>query len=198
MDLYKKNEEGVDPNHEEETFNPKVYIQSLWKPPVAYPEIEQIMNLFEQELKAKISEKRSNTRQENNLTWRQHNLLTQLTNHPDFIVCASDKNLGLVVMERKDYIHHALHDHLLNDKIYRILEPGELDFMDTNVRAKVNKLVAKGIRDGFLTKNELTYFERAANTCHRITQFYITMKIHSSPISSRPVSGTGGTYVAAI
>ena len=62
----------------------------------------------------------------------------------------------------------------------------------------MNRIVVEGRHNGQLLEDDQVYFDRANATCHRITQFYITMKIHSTPIKSRPVSGAGGTYIAAV
>ena len=47
-------------------------------------------------------------KEQHNITQRQRFLLTFFHQHPNFMVVQSNKNLGLIVMERADYILRRL------------------------------------------------------------------------------------------
>ena len=80
-------------------------------------------------------------------------MLNRITNDPEFIVCASDKNLDLVIMERSEYICRAQDDHLLDEKNYLRMTLREIKFLDLNLRTKVNRIFRKGVRDELLKRN---------------------------------------------
>ena len=63
-------------------------------------------------------------RNKHNITQQQRYLLDFFYQHPDFVVVQSDKNLGLIMMERADYIRMMLNNHLCKASRYQRLGPG--------------------------------------------------------------------------
>ena len=103
-----------------------------------------------------------------NMTREQHYLLQMFFNHDLFIIVASNKNLGIIIMERNDYIVRALKYHLLDTKTYRLLGPGELEKYDTSVRKQVMAAVKKARHFNNITKEDRIMFKRAEWQCTRI------------------------------
>ena len=110
----------------------------------------------------------------------------------------SDKNLGPIVTERDKYVRMVLHDHLLDQNTYRRLGPGELEFRDAVIRNNLRWKIITAFKKQTIKKNKLTYFQRAIRMCTRTPQFYATIKLHKTKLSSRPVTGTGGSLLAAL
>ena len=189
---------NLDAAQEDEGYNPKIYIPSSWDPPEASPAVEECLEKFEKNLQQLCENKRKKWTGWKNLSRRQRYLLSYLRNHPTFIVCDSDKNLGAVIMEREEYILRTLRDHLLHTETYKRLETGEIMHREEVIRTKLRKMLAQAKTRKLLKPNECTYLHRALETCNRIPQFYITLKLHKKELASRPVTGTGGSLLAAV
>lgn len=180
------------------SYNPKVYIKTDWNPPKADEHIEKSLDDFEKGLIEKSILKNISWEQHLNITEHQYDLLNLLGKHDYFIIVESDKNLGPVIMERAKYIRMVLDGHLLDTNTYRRLGPGELDFKEACVRISIHRIMLHTKIVGLLTNDDEVYITRALRKCKRITQFYINIKIHKEEIGSRPVSGGGGTILAAM
>ena len=81
------------------------------------------------------------TRPSTNLTPCQEKLLKLLRNHPIFIACNADKNLGICLLERVLYIQMGLEDHLLDEKCYKQLTPDEAWLRHCNAKMAFSTLV---------------------------------------------------------
>lgn len=102
-------EEGLQ-NH---PFNQNNYIPSSWIPPLAHPDIEEMMSDFQaivEKEKQKIKHEKHS-----NLSKAQQDSLNALMRNPNLIVALADKGLGPVVLERDTYDTRVFKDHL-NDK----------------------------------------------------------------------------------
>jgi hypothetical protein len=109
-----------------------------------------------------------------------------------FIICLTDKNLGPAIIERDVYIRMALTEHLQNGNAYRRLSPEEASRLVSKTETELKQLITEHAH--CLSKAEHTYFERSYNLGHRIPKFYLTMKVHKTPMSSRPVVSCVGSF----
>jgi hypothetical protein len=109
-----------------------------------------------------------------------------------FIVCLTDKNLGPAIIERDVYIQMAVTEHLQNGDAYRPLSPEEASTLVSKTEAELKQLITEYAH--CLSKAEQTYFERSYNLGHRIPRFYLTMKVHKTPMASRPVVNCVGSF----
>ena len=181
-----------------EEYDPKIYLRSDWEPPLASPAVETSICNLKSEINKLALRKHIKWKNKDNLTARQRYLLEFFRQHTDLVVVQSDKNLGPIVMERAAYIRRTLDDHLLRTETYRRLGPGELEFKECVIRNGVRWQIIKAHREHTIAEHELTYLKRALQSCHRVPQFYITIKLHKKKLGSRPVTGSGGSLLAAL
>ena len=104
-------------------YNPKTYLPTECKPPLASQDIKDSMDELERKLTRMIITKNNLLKKSTNMTREQQYLLQMFFNHDLFIIIASGKILGLIIMERSDYIVRALTYHLLDTKTYCHLGP---------------------------------------------------------------------------
>ena len=102
---------------EAETYEPKLYIKSTWKPPYADNSTESALSNFNKDIRAASNQLPKH--QHYNLTKSQLNTLSNLMKRSDLVVLLSDKNLGPAIIERSKYIKGVLHQHLLKNTHYK-------------------------------------------------------------------------------
>jgi hypothetical protein len=91
-------------------------------------------------------------------------------------------------MDTNTYIKQVLTEHLLTPA-YRKLSETEAKLSLDNTKSILKNLILNNKQ--YLSKAELTYFQRSLQLHHRIPIFYGIPKVHKSPITLRPVvSGT--------
>ena len=189
----KQNEESND-----RIYNPKIYIPSGWVPDITSNEINERLLDFDTELKNLIDKNNKDKKFHYNLCTRQRALITMLKNHPDFLICQTDKNLGVCIIERLVYIDRALSDHLLKKETYTQLTRVEFDKCRQQATADIKKHIKKLKKH--IPAHEYTYLHRAYfsdnQTDKRIPQFYITPKIHKTPWATRPVVSDSGSLTS--
>jgi hypothetical protein len=109
-----------------------------------------------------------------------------------FIICLTDKNLGPAIIERDVYIRMALTEHLQNGNAYRRLSPEDASSLVANTKNELKQLITEYAN--CLSKAEHIYFKRSYKVDHRIPLFYLTMKVHKTPMASRPVMSCVGSF----
>ena len=186
-------------------YNPKIYLPSDWIPDDESDDINLRVHDFQTEIKNLLSNNKklvNQTQVRYNLCGLQSRLLIFLKDHPDFIVCPSDKNLGICLIERHKYIKLALKNHLLDRTAYKQLSFA--DFNDKRIKlfSTITNFTIK-IRHA-VKENERVYLHRAyvadQRPKKRIAQFYIMPKIHkdnwkkSKP--TRPVNSDSGSLTS--
>jgi len=179
---------GIENN---EDYIPSLYVPTTWKPPEASHEIEEAIQTFTTNLNRMVKNNKTHPRA--NLTKLQHCCLHSIKNNNKLIVCLSDKNLGPVIMERETYLKKCLTEHLLCPRTYvRLTEEEALQKL-RDTRCKLNQIRLNYRKN--LTDAENTYFQRAAKLEYRIPQFYLTIKIHKTPIKTRPIVSCVNSYL---
>ena len=128
-----------------------------------------------------------------NLTPLQRLCLRQLCQSDDFIIVPADKNLGLCIIERANYIKRALQDHLGDQVTYtRLSEPQAITCI-----SRVKVLLADFI-DKFrnvLSFSDLKFLQRTSVVDDLFSYFYIIMKIHKNPWKTRPIVSYSGSLL---
>jgi hypothetical protein len=90
-------------------YDPKLYIKSQdYKPDEASHQIKNAINAFEQSLLTLVRSNNATVTRKHNLPASSRLLLKQLKSNNDFIILATDKNLGPAILERQVYIQHCL------------------------------------------------------------------------------------------
>jgi len=174
-----------------EDYIPSLYIPTTWNPPEASPEIETAINTFASQLNTTL--RNNNTHPRSNLTRLQYHCLHSIKNNNKLIVCSSDKNLGPVIMERETYLKKCLEEHLLCPCTYIRLTEAEAIQKICNTHIKLNDIRLSHRKD--LTNAENQYFQRAAKLEYRIPQFYLTIKVHKTPLKTRPIVSCINSYL---
>ena len=175
-------------------YNPLLHIQSNKEIPERRipTTIKNRMNAFFRGLKVMFKKKRTKP----NLAQPQINCLQTLKNSSELIVWRSDKNLGPAITERQTYAELALRDHLGDGTTYERLEKqraegrlrGALELFDEWINKYKPILEQRDIR--FLReKTKLTDIN--GNYC--FPQFYITAKVHKTPLKTRPIISCSGS-----
>jgi hypothetical protein len=172
-----------------------MYINSDWTPrsfQIPY-EIQTRLNEFKQALKNLVKPQKAAV----NLLRHQKISLNQLRNQTDFLIFHCDKNLVPAVIEQLEHIIMAFRDHMNCRRPYKRLTPFQTAFskgkllMDFQDWIKRNKNV--------ITKNEEKYFKRhiATNT-DLFGVFYLLIKVHKTPLSSRIIISVSGSLLNAL
>ena len=114
-------------------------------------------------------------------------------------ICSADKNLGICIVDREWYEKEALR-HLLDATTYTKIElvPSTTYFITSikNIFMKNNKHHDK-LLNYFLqtTKSQnTTNILQMEHLKLKIARFYLTIKIHKQPISSRPIVASIGSF----
>jgi hypothetical protein len=103
---------------------PRLYLKSTWNPPISKinHSLQRRTGIFLMRLKNLFIKKKVRS----NLLPHQRDLLCKLRQEKKFLVIQADKNLGPCIIEREQYIHRALNDHLLDRNTYRKLDNVEI------------------------------------------------------------------------
>ena len=177
-------------------YNRRMYIPTLWEPPdwaKFPPPLLYRMDKFRQEVQSIVKPKKCKT----NLLPHQQRALRLLQSQKDFLVVQCDKNLGPAIIERDEYIKIAIRDHLQDHQTYRRLNQDTAN----RERQKIKRLFDKW-RETFkkvLDKNEKRYLDyHRQNYDDEFSTFYVTMKVHKTPLKTRPIISTSGTLLRAL
>jgi hypothetical protein len=97
----------------------------------------------------------------------------------------TDKNLGPAVIERDVYTRRVFNDHLLKNDTYRRIEKDGAAQILTTLKMKVGHFTQSFSK--ILPTNEKEYLLRSIKQHQNIPKFYLTMKIHKTPMATRPI-----------
>ncbi|MEM7040544.1 MAG: hypothetical protein AAF570_26510, partial [Bacteroidota bacterium] len=133
----------------------------------------------------------------NNLLPHQQKALNFLRNQDQFLVTQCDKNLGPAIIERTEYIRLAFRDHLNDRKTYKYLNPGLAKTKAIQMRNDLQKWLKLFKKS--LTTNEKRFLNHhLANNKEPFATFYVTMKVHKTPLKTRPIVSCSGSLYEAL
>jgi hypothetical protein len=118
-----------------------------------------------------------------NLDFVQTRALKVLHDRTDLHISLSDKNLGPVVRDKKEYMKNMYKDHL-STKSYKRLTKQESADLDQITRTEIKTIMHKACGTN---KAVLPYFMRSIQRLMRDAQAYGLPKIHKDPIVDRPI-----------
>ena len=167
---------------ESSSVNTKLRVKSTWIAPLPPKEIDTRIMRFCQAIRTSFI-KRTRV---SNLSTAQQSLLNAIKQNPKITIASADKNLGPVGLNTKQYIEWGL-KHLQDKSTYKTVSE-EQALSDV-------KTLCKEIFDWTqrhrktLTNNVVHYI------CHHLDctikdpfgYFYLLVKLHKTPISTRPV-----------
>ena len=133
-----------------------------------------------------------------NLSKHLRSTLRKLQNMNNIIIKDSDKNLGICIMSRDNYIKSIMEEHLLKNDIYERISEMRATSMMSKIEKEIKIMVNEGNLE--LTKDDRTFFQRNFEQKHRIPVFYGTPKIHKSKMANglyktRPVVAKVGSFI---
>ena len=114
------------------------------------------------------------------------NRLREFLKDPELIVRPCDKNLGLAILNRRDYVEMVM-EHLNDATVYQ----KELRAHDEIVQETQSQLepLCREIQEEFTEIVSIDKFMEAAATKTTIPAFHAIPKIHKSPMKGRPIAG---------
>ena len=183
-------------------YNPRMYASTGWtpSPKLMYWDLQKRLTTFQEELQALFKK----TRSPSNLLPHQSRALASLREQHDFLVVQCDKNLGPAIIERTEYIQMAFRDHLNEETTYQRIGPNTAKviartlhrFLEGFIRAGHNR---KKNNVNYLTKGESTFLLHHLNANkYPFPTFYLTMKVHKTPLKSRPIVSCSGSLLWAL
>eukprot|EP00984_Skeletonema_dohrnii_P010740 scaffold4215_cov128-Skeletonema_dohrnii-CCMP3373.AAC.1 len=187
-----------EPDGKERKYIPQLYIKNgNWDPPRASAAVEAAISSFTRRLTQEHN-KYIRIWSKPNITIHQHHLLNYLKNHPKFIILASDKNLGPVVMERSVYIQRCLNDFLAKPTQYERLENGREHGSSKKILFEMMRFHGSTY-EGSIDEAIQSFFLRGKDKYgDKIARFRASPKVHKSPWALRPVIAKCGTYIECL
>ena len=161
----------------------KLRINSVWKPDQPPHKITKRIGDFEGAIARNFRPRRGKS----NLTKFQATILQQIRSNQDIIIAHADKNLGPVGVDTEQYIRWALDEHLTDATTY-------VQVSEADACKAANDLytdIYKWTRDNRISlSSDATNYIRywiQKNRFDPFGYFYLTIKIHKLPLSTRPV-----------
>jgi len=178
-------------------YNPRMYLRSGWRPPESvFPtprEIPRRLDGFRCALQQLVSKQSSRS----NLLRTQRRALDLLRNQDSFLVVQCDKNLGPAVIEKDRYIKFAFHDHLSDATTYQRLSKDEARVKAEHLKLWIQAWITKHKK--LLRPSEKKFMEHHLDENETpFATFYITMKVHKSPLKTRPIVSCSGSLLQAL
>lgn len=182
---------------DEDNFNARLYVRSNWEPPehlFPFPrELPRRIKAFESHLRRTVKPEPGNK----NLLPHQRRALNYLRNQTTFLVVQCDKNLGPAVIEREEYIRLVIRDHLSDESTYLRLSAADAKTLAVQIKATLESWISR--YKSSLTKDERRFFKHhLATNEDPFATFYATMKVHKSPLKTRPIVSCSGSLLEAI
>jgi hypothetical protein len=123
--------------------------------------------------------------------------LKHLQKHEKFLIVQCDKNLGPAIIEKDTYITRALADHLCQQQTYRQISQTAAAKTATNISNAIKEWIKTN--KASLTTTELKFLRYHLNNNETpFPAFYMTMKVHKTPWSTRPIVSCSGSLLYAI
>ncbi len=168
----------------------QLYLSSGWKPddPEIPLEIRARISSFQTELRRLFVCKTSPP----NLSPLQRSTLSFLRTDLTFIVFPADKNLGLCIIERDEYIRRVFKDHLLDTKTYQPMTADAATAHLKSVQSSVKKFLKDSRKLGGIDDEDRIYIDRSLDVPDPFSYFYGTAKIHKDPWKLRPIVSYSG------
>ena len=173
--ISKESPQGIG-NAKDLDFNPKLYVKSKFKPPLAAYFVEDELYKF-RDMIAELHELLPQI-PNYNLDKMQRLIISSLRNNPNIILINADKNQGLVALDRTTYIKAMLEQHCCDRNYYVHLSKTEAFYEMETAATKIKDTINKYKDD--IPDIELTYFNRSFELKHRIPQLYGAPKLHKN------------------
>ena len=157
--------------------------------------VEAALTAFERDIKR--TRKRFMKPTVSNLRPSQYKTIKKLQNNNDIMVIEADKNLGLVLYDRDEYMERAISEHLGNEDVYERIDPQRAMNMKTTTALKVRTWIQKWYRKGQLNDTEKNWLWDGSVKKYdaHLPRFRMTGKVHKDPDKMRPIICCAGTLL---
>ena len=185
-----------DESDSEKSFDPALYMSKDWSPPewLVPGEVLNRLDTFDKRIKTIFKKKK---RISNNLLRHQTHTLHSIARRPDLIVVNCDKNLGPAVIERAVAIRRVFDDHLHDGPYYKEYTQSEAERHMRRTAVNITNWTNKYIRS--IHTEERNFIRNSKrNVDNPFPIFYITLKIHKSPWTTRPIVSCSGSLLYAL
>ena len=193
---YFASRDSDDEDDSQDDFDPALYMNKGWSPPEwAIPgEIIKRLDNFTTKISALFKKKK---RISNNLLRHQTHTLHSIARRPDLIVVNCDKNLGPAVIEREVAINRVFSDHLHEGPHYKQYTNEEAEQHMSRTAGNITTWLHKHNKS--IAKEEKDFIRNSQRKVKNpFPVFYITLKIHKTPWTTRPVVSCPGSLLYAI
>jgi hypothetical protein len=161
----------------------KLQVNSMWKPNQPPHKIAKRIGDFEGAIARNVCPQSGKS----NLTKFQATILQQIRSNQDVIIPHADKNLGPVGIDTKQYICWALDDHLIDTTIYVQVSEADAHKAAFNLYTEIYKWMRDNKVSLSLDATNYIHYWTQKNRSDPFRHFYLMVKIHKSPVSTRPL-----------
>ena len=189
-------QDPLNPNNRDDDYNPRMYLRSKWEPPDwAVPRaLQQRLSSFQDAI---VDSVRKKVPIPSNLMRHQRHALDQLRSQSQLLVVNCNKNLGPAVIEREEYIRMAFRDHFSDRRTYEFIPPDQVDVEKRRLLGLLENWMHEYKKH--IKRSEMQYIRRAKDECtDYFPYFYLLMKVHKTPLKSRPIVSCSGSLFYAI
>ncbi len=190
-DLWLRHYFKVNPTDPEREYDPKLRTPSSWLPPdwTIPSELKRRIAEFQPRYKS-LFRRRFGT---SNLLPTQKYALQQLQNDHNLLIVQCDKNMGPACIETSEYIALAFRDHLGDSNTYKFLTPELAAQYGVRIKLTLENWFSKYRLS--LTPQERKFIktELRSPTSTPFSVMYLTMKVHKTPLKTRPIVSCSGT-----
>ena len=180
----------------DDNYNPRLYFKSSWLPPEwkIHKELQRRFQDFETNYKSLFKRHHGTS----NLLPSQRIALQSLQKNNNIIVVQCDKNLGPAIIEQTTYIQMAMRDHLQHRDTYKYLTPEEATTYGDRIRKHLTNWLKRW--QTIIPSSEKKFIRQTLRDpkADPISTFYLLMKVHKTPIATRPIVSCSGTLLQSL